>query len=60
MLQRIETTIEGIASAINKGITEKSKGEASVEKRKQELSAITHQIEGVKGRLLEIRRHITS
>ncbi len=60
MLQRIETTIEGISSAINKGMTEKSKDEASVEEKKQELSAIAHQIEGVKGRLLEIQRHIAS
>lgn len=60
MLQRIETAIEGISSAINKGMTEKSKGEASVGKRKQELSAIAHQIEEVKGRLLEIQRQIAS
>jgi hypothetical protein len=58
MLQEIETTIEGISSAINKGMDNKSKGEASVEKRKEELSAIASQIDGVKGRLVEIQRHI--
>lgn len=58
MLQRIETTIEGISSAIHKGMTDKSKGEASVEKRKQELLLTVHQIEGIKARLLEIQRNI--
>jgi GTPase SAR1 family protein len=60
MLQRIETTIEGISSAINKGMIEKSKGEASVETRKQKLSATAHQINAVKGRLLELQRRISS
>ena len=58
MLQRIETTIEGISSAINKGMTEKSKGESSVRKRKQELREVMQKLDTVKGKLIEIKKQV--
>jgi len=58
MLQKIEATIEGIALAINKGLTEKSKGETAVEKRKTDLTKTAHKIDEIKKRLFEIKKRI--
>jgi len=59
MLQKIEATIEGISSAINKGLTEKSKGEVTVSNRKKDLSKTVNHINKIKGRLLKLRQQVT-
>ncbi|HDO25637.1 MAG TPA: hypothetical protein ENG95_03195 [Nitrospirae bacterium] len=59
MLQKIEATIEGISSAINKGLTEKSKGETIVQKRKADLSETARRIDILKGSLIRIRQQVT-
>jgi GTPase SAR1 family protein len=58
MLQKIEATIEGISSAINKGLTEKSKGEATVAKRKVDLSKTANHINEIKNRLIRLRQQV--
>lgn len=57
MLQGIETTIEGISSAINKGMAEKSKDEISLKKKKKDLSETACKIDEIKSRLFEVQRH---
>ncbi len=58
MLQKIEATIEGIASAIEKGLKQKSKGEGEVEERKQELAETAERLNGIRDRLLHIREDL--
>jgi hypothetical protein len=58
MLQRIEAIIEGIFSAINNGLTEKSKGEDVVKKRRADLSETSRRIDELKGSLIRIRQQI--
>ncbi|NOZ69447.1 MAG: dynamin [Deferribacteres bacterium] len=55
MLQKIEATIEGIASAIEKGLNQKSKGESEVQERKQELSETAGRLNAIRDKLLHIR-----
>ncbi len=58
MLQRIETTIEGISTAIEKGMSQRVKGEEEVEKRRQELSETARKLDGIKHKLLEIKEQV--
>lgn len=58
MLQRIEATIEGISTAIEKGMNQRSKGEKEVEKRKHELSEAVQKLDDVRGKLMEIKESI--
>ncbi len=58
MLQRLEATIDGISSAINKGMNERVKGETAVKERKRLcLEAITH-INGLKDRIRRIQERL--
>ncbi len=54
MLQRIEATISGIATAIEKGMSRRNKGEREVEERKQELYQTALKLDEIKERLVSI------
>jgi GTPase Era involved in 16S rRNA processing len=58
MLQRIEATIEGIGTAIEKGMNQRGKGEKEVEETKQELSDAAQKLNDVRGKLLKIKEQI--
>lgn len=58
MLQRIEATIEGISTAVEKGINQRSRGEKEVEERKQVLSGMMQKLNGINERLIEIKDNL--
>jgi len=58
MRQRIEATIEGIGAAIEKGISQKSKGEKEATERKTQVSDTLVIIDGIKDRLLKLREEL--
>ncbi|MBF0506919.1 MAG: hypothetical protein HQL09_08785 [Nitrospirae bacterium] len=58
MLQRIEVTIAGIATAIEKGMSRRNKGEKEVEERKLELSDTALKLDEIKERLVSIREQV--
>ncbi len=58
MLQRIEATIEGISTAIEKGMNQRNKGEKEVEKRKQALSETAQKLDDARDNLLAIKNRI--
>lgn len=60
MLQRIEATIEGISTAIEKGINQKSKGEKAVEERKVFLLESELKMNEIKEKLVKIRQQVSS
>jgi GTPase SAR1 family protein len=60
MLQRIEATIEGISTAIEKGINQKSKGEKAVEERKVFLLESELKMNKIKDNLMKIRQQVSS
>ena len=60
MLQRIEATIEGISTAINKGMSQKSKGEKAVEERKAVLLENEHKINEIREKLVKIKQQISA
>jgi GTP-binding protein EngB required for normal cell division len=55
MLQRIEATIEGISTAIEKGMNKRSRGEKEVEERKQVLLEMSQKLNEINNKLLKIR-----
>jgi hypothetical protein len=55
MLQKIEAAIEGIGSAIEKGMTQRTKSEHEVEARKQVLAETAEKLDEIKDRLTHIR-----
>ncbi len=55
MFQKIDATIEGIGSAIEKGMTQRSKGSQEVEERKRLLAGTTGKLDGIKSRLARIK-----
>jgi hypothetical protein len=55
MLQKIDATIEGIESAVKKGMEQRSRGEKEVEERKEELSGIAVKLDGLKERLSTLK-----
>lgn len=55
MLQRIEATIEGISTAIQKGLNEKNRGEKKAEEKKKTLQETLRRIEEIKTSLLKIK-----
>lgn len=59
MLQRIEATIEGISSAIEKGMAQRSKGEKEVEERKAVLIENEKKMNGVKEKLIQLQRQVS-
>ena len=60
MFERIEATIEGISKAIEKGISEKSKGERAVEERKAILVEKEKKMNEIKGNLIQIKQQVLS
>jgi small GTP-binding protein len=55
MFQKIDATIEGIANAIEKGMTQRSKGAQEVEERKRLLAETTGKLDEIKSRLVRIK-----
>jgi len=60
MLQRIETTINGITNAIEKGINQRKKGEKEIEERKTFLNNIMQKLKDIKNEILKIKEKIES
>ncbi len=60
MFKRIEATIEGISKAIEKGMSQKAKGEKSVEERKALLSETEKRMDKIKDNLIQIRQQVSS
>ena len=55
MFQKIDATIEGIASAIEKGMMQRSKGAQEIEVRKRMIVETTGKLEEIKRRLAQIK-----
>jgi GTP-binding protein EngB required for normal cell division len=60
MRRRIEATIEGIRTAINKGMTQRSGGEKDATERKTQVSQILAGLDGVKARLVQVQQKVSS
>jgi GTPase Era involved in 16S rRNA processing len=58
MLQRIEATVEGITTAIEKGMNQRSKGEKEVEERKMALLEIAQKLDSMRNALVSIKEKI--
>jgi len=58
MFQRIEATIEGISKAIEKGMSQKSKGEEAVEEQKAVLAETEKRMNEIKGKLIQIQQEV--
>jgi len=58
MLQKIDATIEGIETAIKKGMSKREMGEKEVEERKRIIHETMQKIEGLKERLNSIKTEI--
>lgn len=56
MLQRIEATIEGISTAIEKGMNKRSRGEKEVEERKQVLLEMSQELNETGNKLMYIKK----
>ncbi|MFZ5996976.1 MAG: dynamin family protein [Nitrospirota bacterium] len=56
MLQKIEATIEGISTAIEKGVNQRSGGEEEVEKRKRILAETAQKIDAIRDALNGIKK----
>jgi len=59
MFERLEATIKGISSAIEKGMNQKSKGEKAVEERKAVLLEAEKRLNKVKDNLTQIRQQVS-
>jgi GTP-binding protein EngB required for normal cell division len=60
MFQRIEATIEGISKAIDKGMSQKTKGEKSIGERKKVLMKTESTLNEIKDRFIRIRQEVSS
>jgi GTPase SAR1 family protein len=60
MLERLEATINGISSAIEKGMHRKSKGEQSVEERKGVLIETEKKLNEIKEELVRIQQKVST
>jgi hypothetical protein len=60
MFQRIDATIEGISKAIEKGMTQKTKGEKAIEEQKSVLSETEKRMNEIKDNLVRIRQQVSS
>jgi FKBP-type peptidyl-prolyl cis-trans isomerase 2 len=58
MRQRIEATIEGISKAIEKGVSQKSKGERAVGEREKVLLETERRMNEIKDNLIKIRQQV--
>jgi len=59
MFERLEATIKGISSAIEKGMSRKEKGEKAVEERKAVLIENEKKMNEVKEKLIQIRQKVS-
>lgn len=59
MFERIEATIEGISKAIEKGLSQKSKGEKAVEEQKFFLYEKQKRMNEIKEKLIQTKKQIT-
>jgi ribosome biogenesis GTPase A len=59
MFQRIDATIEGIAKAIEKGMSQKAKGEMAVEERKAMLIETEKRMNEIRDNLETIRQQVS-
>jgi GTPase SAR1 family protein len=59
MFERIEATIKGISSAIEKGMSQKSKGERAVEERKAVLLETQERMNVIRDKLITIRQQVS-
>jgi GTP-binding protein EngB required for normal cell division len=55
MLQRIEATIEGIGTAVEKGMTQRSRSGEEIGKRRRELEESLQEIDEIKKRLTHVK-----
>jgi GTPase Era involved in 16S rRNA processing len=55
MLQRIEATIEGIGTAVEKGMTQRSRSEEEIGKRSRELSDSLQSLDEMRDRLKQLK-----
>jgi hypothetical protein len=55
MFQKIDATIEGISTAIEKGVTKRSSGEQEVDSRKETLAETAKKLDEIRDRLMGIR-----
>lgn len=60
MFQRIESTIKGIAKAIEKGLSLKSEGEEAIEKQKALFDEMVKRMGEIKEKLMQIRGKISA
>jgi GTPase SAR1 family protein len=58
MLQRIEATVEGIAAAIEKGMTQKARSEKEARERKEQVSGVLERLDNTKGILMKLREDL--
>ncbi|MFN3478932.1 MAG: dynamin family protein [Thermodesulfovibrionales bacterium] len=58
MLQRIDATIEGIETAIKKGMEQRNRGEKEVEERKQILLETSQKLNEIGDRLMYIKEQV--
>ncbi|MHB8173059.1 MAG: dynamin family protein [Nitrospirota bacterium] len=58
MLQRIESTSEGISTAIQKGVDKRGMGENEAEDRRRALSATAETLDNIKNRLAAIKESV--
>jgi hypothetical protein len=59
MFERLEATIKGISSAIEKGMSRKEKGEKAVEERKAVLIENEKKMNEVKEKLIQIQQKVS-
>ncbi|NWF52502.1 MAG: dynamin family protein [Nitrospirae bacterium] len=59
MYERIEATIKGISSAIDKGLNQKSEGKKAVEERKKVLLENEKRMNEVKERLIQLQQRVS-
>jgi GTPase Era involved in 16S rRNA processing len=60
MRLRIEATSEGISTAIDKGMTQRTRGEKEANERKSQLSQFLSQLDGVKEKLIQIQQQVSA
>ncbi len=58
MLQKIEATIEGIETAIKKGMEQRQKGEKEVEERKRVITDMMQRLNEIGNRLIYIKEQV--
>jgi ribosome biogenesis GTPase A len=57
MLRKIEATIEGIGTAVEKGMRQRSRSEGEVERRRRELRGSLDELNAMRDRLTNIRHY---